>query len=134
MVHAAIHHQPVDPGVETRVAAEIADAGEQLQKSVLRDIHGGGVVAGKTKGDRVHLVFVLLEKNAEGVALPALTRLHELPFGPFRHHSRLRHPWTILPKKNFADFWGPVKRSRPERHYQVTSLSRARWRGGLSRS
>ena len=56
MIQAAIDHQPVNPGIEARIAAEVADAGEELDEDVLRDVHGGGFVAGEAEGDGVDLV------------------------------------------------------------------------------
>src|ERR1043165_480237 len=102
MVEALVHYQPVDPGSEGRVAAKLADGGEQLDEDVLRDIHGQRFVAGEAEGDRVDTVFEGLEQGAEGVALAAPGGVDQLPLISLCQdgHVTLRRLWNGNSSRN----------------------------------
>ena len=88
MIQTTVDHEAVDPGGESRFAAEFADAGKQFEEGVLGQVHGDRFVAGEAQGDRVDPVFVCLEERAKGIPLTALTGFDEFPIRPFQHHSR----------------------------------------------
>jgi hypothetical protein len=44
-VQAGVDDQPVQPGRERGIAAEPSDAGHQLEKDLLGDVAGDGVIA-----------------------------------------------------------------------------------------
>jgi hypothetical protein len=89
VIQAAVDHQPVDPGTEEGIPAEIGDRGKQLQEGVLCDIHRQRLVPAEAQGDGIDLVLVRFEQNLKGLAFAAPASFHEFTVRPVQNHRRL---------------------------------------------
>ena len=72
VVLRGVHCDPVEPGVELRIAAEVPDRAIRADERVLGDILDFAPVVDVTRDQRLHPMLVLAHQQVEGDAVATL--------------------------------------------------------------
>jgi hypothetical protein len=66
MIDAEVGHDPIQPGVEARVALELPDVSVDLDETLLHHVEGVLLVAEESIGDRIDFALIALHQDFEG--------------------------------------------------------------------
>ena len=78
-IRARVDNQPVQPCRELRFPAKLADTCHQLQKYLLRDVAGCGLISmKKVERDGIHTVLIYVVERTEGVPIARTARFDDL--------------------------------------------------------
>ena len=72
MVDAEVRHDSIQPGVEARVALELADVSMDLDEALLHDVERVLLIAEESESDRVDFALIALHQDFEGPFVTAL--------------------------------------------------------------
>jgi len=78
MVLGGVHGDPVEPGVELGVAAELRQGAPSADEGLLHHVLGLGLVTDVAPDQGRDAVLVLADEQVEGRAVTGLDALHEL--------------------------------------------------------